>query len=56
MGDLPISDLPMRLSATPGAYASAGPCIGEHNVYVYGDLLGMTDTEIATYTAQGIFH
>jgi benzylsuccinate CoA-transferase BbsF subunit len=56
LGDLPISDVPMRLSATPGAYASAGPCIGEHNAYVYGDLLGMTDTEIATYTAQGIFN
>jgi crotonobetainyl-CoA:carnitine CoA-transferase CaiB-like acyl-CoA transferase len=56
LGDLPISDLPMRLSATPGAYAAAGPCIGEHNAYVYGDLLGMSNTEIATYSAQGIFN
>ncbi|MDH3602700.1 MAG: CoA transferase, partial [Candidatus Tectomicrobia bacterium] len=56
LGDIPISDLPMRLSATPGAYSSAGPCLGEHNAYVYGDLLGMTDTDIATYTAQGIFN
>jgi hypothetical protein len=46
----------MRLSATPGADASAGPCIGEPNASVYGDLIGITDTEIATCTAQGIFN
>ena len=56
LGDLPISGLPMRLSATPGAYPSAGRCLGEHNAYVYGDLLGMSDTEIAAYTVQGIFN
>ncbi len=55
LGDVPISGLPWQLSRTPGAYTRGGPCIGEHNDYVYGELLGMSPTDVATYTAQGIF-
>ncbi len=56
LGDVPISGLPWHLSRTPGAYTRGGPCIGEHNDYVYGDLLGMSKADIATYTTQGIFN
>jgi crotonobetainyl-CoA:carnitine CoA-transferase CaiB-like acyl-CoA transferase len=42
------------LSATPAAMRPA-PCLGEHNAYVYGTLLGMSATEIDTYTRDGVF-
>ena len=54
LGHVPVSGLPWQMSATPGAYSRGGPCLGEHNDYVYRDLLGLTDAEIDDYTAQGI--
>jgi len=29
-------------------------CLGEHNEYVYKELLGMTDDEIADCIAEGV--
>jgi benzylsuccinate CoA-transferase BbsF subunit len=46
---------PFRLSATP-AHLRPAPCLGQHNAYVYGQLLGLSATEIETYTAQGVFY
>ncbi len=54
LGDVPISGLPWQLSRTPGAYTRGGPCLGEHNDYIYGELLGMSKSDIADLTAQGI--
>lgn len=42
------------LSATPAAMRPA-PCLGQHNVSVYGELLGMSAAEIENYTAEGVF-
>ncbi len=56
LGDLPISGLPWQHHRTPGTYIRGGPCLGEHNDYVYGDLLGMSQADIAAYTARGIFN
>jgi benzylsuccinate CoA-transferase BbsF subunit len=55
-GDVPISGLPWECSGTPGYYHRAAPCLGEHNPYVYGELLGMSAQEIADYTTRGIFY
>jgi crotonobetainyl-CoA:carnitine CoA-transferase CaiB-like acyl-CoA transferase len=33
----------------------AAPCIGEHNEYVYKELLGISDDEIANLVAEGVF-
>ena len=49
-----LNHLPWQLSRTPGVYTRGGPCIGEHNDYVYGELLGMSKADIAAYTTQGI--
>ena len=38
---------PVRLSATPPAYRSAPPVLGQHTEAVLGTLLGMTAAEIA---------
>jgi len=44
-----------HLSATPATMRPA-PCLGEHNAYVYGDLLGMSADEIDQYTKDGVFY
>jgi benzylsuccinate CoA-transferase BbsF subunit len=46
---------PFHLSATPAAMRPA-PCLGEHNAYVYGDLLGMSADEIDQYTKDEVFY
>jgi len=41
------------LSKTPREITMPSPCLGEHNEYVYKELLGMTDDEIADRIADG---
>jgi crotonobetainyl-CoA:carnitine CoA-transferase CaiB-like acyl-CoA transferase len=43
-----------QLSATPGAIYSTGPGLGAHNREVYGDLLGLSDTDLEGLARQGI--
>jgi len=43
-----------KLSKTPGVRHMAAPCIGEHNEYVYKELLEMSDDEIADLMAEGV--
>lgn len=42
-----------RLSKTP-FQISAGPCLGQHNEYVYKELLGFSDEEIAEFITKGV--
>ncbi len=46
---------PYKLSKTPEGSFRGAPCIGEHNEYVYKELLGMSDDEIADLMAEGVF-
>jgi benzylsuccinate CoA-transferase BbsF subunit len=41
------------LSKTPRALVRPSPCVGEHNEYVFKDLLKMTDDEIAEHLIDG---
>lgn len=41
------------LSKTPREVVSPSPCLGEHNSYVFKELLGMTDDEIADHIVDG---
>jgi benzylsuccinate CoA-transferase BbsF subunit len=43
-----------KLSKTPAKAFRASPCLGEHNEYVYGELLGMSDDEIADLVEDGV--
>jgi benzylsuccinate CoA-transferase BbsF subunit len=43
------------LSATPAMLRPA-PCLGQHNAYVYGQLLGMSNTDMAQYTREQVFY
>jgi benzylsuccinate CoA-transferase BbsF subunit len=44
-----------RLSKTPAELNMPGPCIGEHNEYVYTKLLGMSDDEFLELLSEGVF-
>jgi benzylsuccinate CoA-transferase BbsF subunit len=50
-----ISDgVPIKLSNTPARYTRASPVLGQDNDYVYGELLGMKQNEMAKLAEQGI--
>jgi crotonobetainyl-CoA:carnitine CoA-transferase CaiB-like acyl-CoA transferase len=58
IGTWPVAEVPVKMSATPATVAGptnrGAPCYGEDNGYVYGELLGMTDREIAQLAAEGV--
>jgi len=43
-----------RLSKTPCNIERPGPCLGEHNQYVYQQVLGFSDDEIADMLIEGV--
>lgn len=43
-----------KLSATPGSTEWIGPTLGAHNREVYGDLLGLSEEEIAALQSQQV--
>ncbi len=50
-----ISDaVPIKLSDTPARYTRAAPVLGQDNDYIYGELLGMSEDELAELRQQGI--
>jgi len=54
MGDVRVDGLGARLSETDWAIERGGPCLGEHNEYVFGELLGLSGNEIARLREQGV--
>ncbi|MBW2060848.1 MAG: CoA transferase [Deltaproteobacteria bacterium] len=46
--------LPIKLSRTPARVRRPAPCLGEHNEYVLGELLGLSRDEIAQLEKKGI--
>ncbi|MEM7694067.1 MAG: CoA transferase [Pseudomonadota bacterium] len=53
-GPMKIQNVAPRLSETPGAVRHVGPELGEHNGFVYGELLGLTDETLADFAGRGI--
>ena len=50
-----VSDAtPVRLSDTPPGYSRPAPLPGQDNDYVYGELLGLSEGELAELKKQGI--
>jgi crotonobetainyl-CoA:carnitine CoA-transferase CaiB-like acyl-CoA transferase len=43
-----------RMSRTPAHVRTPAPMFGEHNAYAFGELLGLTDTEVAQLEADGV--
>jgi len=54
LGSISMQGVVPKLSATPGDIRWTGPGLGEHNSEIYGGLLGLSHTEIATLKAEGI--
>ena len=48
-------NLSFRLSASPGELTHAAPLLGEHNDYVYRDLLGISEEEMNECYVEGVF-
>ena len=52
-GNVPMQNVTPRLSATPGSVRSAAPELGADNQYVFGDLLGMSESELQGLRQNG---
>ena len=46
--------VPTRLSKTPGSIRFGAPMLGQHNKYIFKELLGMSDEEIAELEKKGV--
>jgi len=45
-----------KLSKTPARLTMPRPCLGQHNHYVYTQILGMSDEEFAALLEEGAFY
>jgi benzylsuccinate CoA-transferase BbsF subunit len=54
MGDNVVDQFGFRLSKTPGGPTHAAPVLGQHNAYVFGELLNMDAAEIAKLQEEGV--
>ncbi|MCH2171334.1 CoA transferase [Myxococcota bacterium] len=53
-GTVTANGIPLRLSETPGRTTHAGNARGEHNAYVFRELLGLEASEYAGLVDQGV--
>jgi len=56
MGKQVVVGPPWRFSETPARVTRSSPLIGEHNEYVFGELLGMSGREIARLIDEEIIY
>ena len=54
MPTIAYAGVTMRLSATPAEVRRRAPALGEHNEYVYGELLGLSAAERVEMAAEGV--
>jgi len=53
-GTHPYPGFPVKLSETPASFRMPAPCLGEHNEYVFGKLLGLSKDEISQLVADEV--
>lgn len=53
-GPITMQNVAPRLSDTPGKVRHVGPALGEHNAYVYGEILGLSPERQAELQAAGV--
>ena len=56
MGKLRLAGLPWRLSDSPRGKYHYAPLLGEHNDYVFGELLGMPKEEIKRLEEEKVIY
>jgi crotonobetainyl-CoA:carnitine CoA-transferase CaiB-like acyl-CoA transferase len=54
MGQVRVDGLPVHLSETDWEITRGAPCLGEHNDYVLGELLGLSTEEISSLAKEGV--
>ncbi|MSQ15224.1 MAG: CoA transferase [Dehalococcoidia bacterium] len=54
IGSMAFDDYPFKLSKTPGRLSRHAPLIGEHNDFVTGELLGMSEDEVNELIIEGV--
>tara|TARA_B100001758_G_C18348912_1_gene578645 strand:- start:32 stop:1273 length:1242 start_codon:yes stop_codon:yes gene_type:complete len=54
IGPSKVEGLPISMSKTPWSLESGAPCLGEHNQYVFGELLGRSERELETLFEEGV--
>jgi crotonobetainyl-CoA:carnitine CoA-transferase CaiB-like acyl-CoA transferase len=52
-GEIAMPGCPVRLEDSPADVAAA-PLLGQHNGEVYGELLGLTESELQGLKADGV--
>lgn len=53
-GAIPTPGIPIKLSETPGKINSPSPDLGQHNMEVYKEYLGMSEMDIEELKKEGI--
>jgi len=53
-GSMKMQNVAPKLSDTPGSVRHAGPELGEHNSYVFDELLNLSAETLADYSERGI--
>jgi crotonobetainyl-CoA:carnitine CoA-transferase CaiB-like acyl-CoA transferase len=54
IGEFEYEGYPVKLSRTPAFVHGRGPTLREHNRYVYGELLGLSDEEMRSLEAEKV--
>jgi crotonobetainyl-CoA:carnitine CoA-transferase CaiB-like acyl-CoA transferase len=54
IGLVPLIDMPIKFSETPGEIRSPAPALGEHNEEIYTNLLGLIPDQLAQLKEEGI--
>jgi len=56
MGKVILAGLPFHFSDTPKGNYQSAPLLGEHNDYVFGQLLGLSKEEIRHLTEEKVLY
>ena len=56
MGPSPYEGHQFHLSKTPGELRWPAPVMGQHNAYVFGEILGLSESEIAQLTEEKVIY
>lgn len=54
MGDVRVDGMAMHLSESDWELTRGAPCLGEHNPYVFGELLGVSAEELRALKEEGV--